>query len=159
MPNSEVINSLPQNKSTQGQYGIIAALDGSSVWKFLVMPTEISFERQASYGSSSTLRVVPEQQWVRTEGWTMSISNLPLSTYWEKKNLTPYVEAIASCQESSKNSAPPVLMFKWGSRLFSPCVMTRFSRTEKLWFPSGDLAEASISFTLLQVPLAQVVNV
>lgn len=159
MPNSQVIQSLPQIKAVQGgQYGILATLDGTSAWKFLVMPTKISFERQASYVGANTLSATPEQQWSRTEGWAISISGLPLSTYWEKRDLNPYVEAIAKFQEA-KNSAPPALMFKFGSRVFSPYVLTRFSKVESLWFPSGQLAEASLSFTLIQVPLTQVTTV
>ena len=157
--NNSVLQTLPQAQRTQGQYAMLARLDGKSAWNFLVMPTEINWERAASYSASGAANAVtPYQQFNAVEGWTVSMS-FPLSGYWQEKSLTSYVDAIASLQKPDTGKlAPPILAFRWGQRSFSPCILTRFSKQESLWFSSGDLAECKVSIALVEVPENQIIS-
>lgn len=149
--NSNVLRSLPQTKQVKGEYATIARLDGKATWQFLTMPNEISWDRGANYSAVATPKF-PSNQYTRTDPWTLSISNLPLSTYWEEKSLTDYVAQLSALQIPDREKlSPPVLLWKWGQRLLSPCVMTRFSRTEDAWNGDGELLSCKISFSLLQV--------
>ncbi|MBW4636345.1 MAG: hypothetical protein KME30_32050 [Iphinoe sp. HA4291-MV1] len=160
MVNQSVLVTLPQAQNLQGTFSVISRLDAKAAWSFLVQPVEISYERNSNYSFSNSIGTLPSLQYGNTEGWTCTINNLPLSTFWQGRSLSSYIDALASLQHpDADNFSPPVLAFIWGQRRFSPCVMTRFSKTEKLWFPSGDLAECAISFTLIEVPEGQVVSV
>ncbi len=160
MVNQSVLVTLPQAQNSQGTFSVISRLDGKAAWSFLAQPTEILYERNSNYSTSNSVGTLPSLPYGNTDGWTCSIANLPLNTFWQGRSLSSYIDSLAAFGLPDANSfSPPVLAFIWGQRRFSPCVMTRFSKTEKLWFPNGDLAECAISFTLVEVPEDQVVNV
>lgn len=152
--NQSVINSLPQsNSNTTGEYSILARLDGKKGWRFLVQPTEITFEQSANYATSNNVSALSSVQFAGLDGWRLNISNLPLSTLWQQKRLTQYVDELARLMTIEEGKfSPPVLALKWGQRVWQPCVMTNFNKVEKFWFKDGELAECSVSFGLLQVP-------
>ncbi|NEP08994.1 MAG: hypothetical protein F6K14_01830 [Symploca sp. SIO2C1] len=161
----KVIKSLPSNRSKRkGKTATLARLDGKEEWRFMLMPVEISRSRDADYSPSNTMGNLPEQQWQRTRGWTVKINNLPVDGLYWNKSITEYVNAIASYQvpksgkrEKEQEPSPPVLLLQWGKRIIlSPCIMTSFRCIEKNWFPDGDLATASLSFTLMEIPISQI---
>ncbi|MBW4635032.1 MAG: hypothetical protein KME30_24965 [Iphinoe sp. HA4291-MV1] len=159
MVNSKVLTKLPQAIIGQGQYAMLARLDGVAVFEFITMPIELPWERALNYTASGAAGViVPRQQFGSVEGWTLQIS-VPMSGRHEKKSLLSYVDSLAKLQIPDEDAvAPPILAFRWGTRSFSPCIMTRFSKTEKGWYPNGDLAECTVGFSLLEVPVSQVVG-
>ena len=160
MSNTLVLSTLPQVPRSGGQYAILARLDGLGAWRFLTMPTEINFERSSVYSASGAAGAIPSQQWSRTEGWSMSIQGLPLSGLQQQRSLTAYIKALSALQDPDPGMyAPPVLAFRWGQRIHSPCTLTRFSSRESFWFPNGEVAQASVSFTLIEVPQSQVVTI
>lgn len=157
--NNSVLQTLPQVENTGAKFALLTRLDGKSAWNFLVMPTEIIWERSASYSASGAVNsVTPYQQYNTTEGWNISMG-FPLSGYTQQKSLTSYVENLANLQlPDTDKLAPPVLAFRWGQRSLAPCILTRLTKTETLWFPSGDLAACKIQISLVQVPLSQLVS-
>lgn len=158
--NQSVINTLPQsNANATGGFSTLVRLDGKAGWKFLVQPTEISYEQSANYSSSNNVSALSSIQFAGLDGWRLNISNLPLSSLWQQKRLTQYVDELARLMaiEDGKFS-PPVLALKWGQRLWQPCVMTNFSKVEKFWFKDGELAECTVSFGLLQVPTSLLIQ-
>lgn len=160
MANTLVLSTLPQVPRSGGQFAVLGRLDGLGAWRFLTMPLEIVFDRNSAYSPSGAAGSVPSQQWNRTEGWSMSIQNLPLSGLHDQRSLTAYIQALAALQNPDPDMyAPPVLAFRWGQRVYSPCVLTRFTSRENFWFPNGEVAQANIGFTLIEVPKNQVVTI
>ncbi|MBW4633563.1 MAG: hypothetical protein KME30_17190 [Iphinoe sp. HA4291-MV1] len=156
--NPSVINKLPQTTSFKGSYALLARLDGQSVWEFLTMPTEISYTKANNYTSANTPFSPPYLQYSGSDNWVMSINNLPLSTLWQNRNLLPYIEQFQQLAEPDTNAySPPALAFRWNQRTFSPCLLGNITRNETMWFPTGELAEAKLSFTLTQIPDDQLI--
>lgn len=160
MPNIRVIRKLPQANRNKGNFGKIYRLDGESVWEFLYMPLELSFQKNTNYTSSGAVGYMQHLQFTNVENEVMSINNLPLNTLWEGKRLTEYVEELKKLGEpDTKALSPPVLGFSWNNRRFDPCVLQNFSIVEKAWFTSGDLAACEISLTLTKIPNSQIVQI
>lgn len=149
--NPIVLQKLPQVTRSQGIYATIARLDGKAAWEFLTMPLEISWEGSANYSPANT-PASPSYQYTKTDTWTLSISGLALSTIQSDRSLTDYVNQLANLRlPDAGKLTPPVLMWKWGQRLLSPCVLTRFTKLEDSWNNNGELMGCKISFSLLQV--------
>lgn len=158
--NKNVIIKLPSVADTGGVYAVLARLDGKQLFTFLAMPTQIMYERNSNY-SSSNIRELnnPIIQFSGLDSHNMTINNLSLSTFVEKKSLHDYIDSLQKLSEPGVGEfVPPVLMFKWGNRLFSPCVITRFSKTETFWFRNGDLASATVSLSLMKVNETQIIK-
>lgn len=156
--NPEILKILPQAIASKGQYCTLARLDGLAAWKFLVQPTDIPSDRSYNYSESNTVGSIPNMQPNRLDAWQVSIS-VPLSGLQQKKSLQSYIDAIASLLEPDKaKDSPPVLALVWGQRqIIAPCVMTKFSKKETLWYPNGEIAECAIGFSLTEVPISQVI--
>lgn len=159
MSNQLVLQSLPQAPTTKGIYALLARLDGKAVWEFLTMPNEILFDEGSSYASANAPGASPFLQFSGVSNEIMTIQNLPLSTIWEKKSLDAYIKALSSLAKPDPVTySPPALAFRWGQKLFSPCLMGRFSRTETFWTPDGKLTEAKVSFSLTKIDESQLIS-
>lgn len=160
MPNLNIIRKLPQANRNLGGFAKIYRLDGKSVWEFLYMPTEISYQKRANYSASGAPGFTQHLQFVNTDNETLNINNLPINTVWQDKKLQEYVKELGDLTEADPIAlSPPVLGFSWNARRFIPCVLEDFSVTEKSWFPSGDLSACTISFTLKKIPQNQIVQI
>jgi hypothetical protein len=172
--NPEVIKTLPTIQRVKATYAGISRLDGKGSWKFLLQPTEINYETAANYATANSPATEMQfVQWRNNENLTLSINNLPISgrsiispankndepARRQARLIEKYIDELAAfLKPVEKGKAPPVLAFVWGARSHSPCVMTRFQRTEQDWYPDGSLAGCLISFTLLRVPLDQLIQ-
>lgn len=156
--NRDLIAQLPQSDRKKAAYATLAPLTGKGAWQFLVIPAEMKFKRESDYSSDNTVGGVNTLQWSTTNDWELTITNMPLSGLLQNKKLDAYVDAIASFLVPQQKSPPLILALAWGAKVFSPCVMSAFSRTEKLWYPDGSLAECLISFTLNKVSESQIVR-
>lgn len=158
--NPEVLKELPQVDRPRATYANISRLDGKGTWKFLLMPTEITYDSSANYTPSNSVGISsPTLQWTTTDNISLSIGNLPISGRSQRRVITKYVnDLMALIQPIAKGKPPAVLSFVWGQTSHSPCVMTRFSKVERSWYPNGDLAECSVSFTLVKVPTELLVD-
>lgn len=158
MANSSVLAALPQVQNQQGIFSVLSRLDGKVAWSFLMQPTEMTYERNSNYAGSNAIGTIASLSYGNTDGWTCSINNLNLSSLAQRRSLLNYVNSLAALGVPDADAfAPPILALIWGQRRFSPCVLTRFSKVEKLWYPNGDLAECAVSFTLLEAPEDQIV--
>ncbi len=158
--NQRILNQLPQAGRDKGEYARISRLDGRASWEFLLLPAEITFERNATYSKSGAVGAFQNYQFASIDTWSLGISNLPLNTIYERKDLEGYINQLANLAVPDTQAlAPPILVWRWNNRVLSPCVLVNFSKVEKLWFPDGSLAQANISFSLQQVPVNQIAQV
>ena len=157
--NETVISLLPQAPRVSASYATIARLDGRVSWRFLVMPLEIGFNRPINYSPSGVPGRIQRLAFGGLGNWVMSVNSLPLSTRYQERSLSPYINSIANLAEPDKAAkSPPILLFRWAEKLFSPCLLSDFSYVETWWHSDGSTAEAKISFSLTQIPASQVVS-
>lgn len=155
-----ILNSLPDatretktakaylfdyNQTAQGQY----------LWGFLYNPSSLEFSRSAKYSESQTLSSrASDLQYGYSSGKTLSISEIVLDSWLQGKTIQPLldgIEKLLECDINKKQYSPPILAFVFGSRRFSPCVLSNVKWVETGWL-GGAPARATMSLTLLEVP-------
>lgn len=158
--NATALNKLP--KATRQSKGIEAVLleydiSGAApkpLWIFLVNPQSLKFSKSARYNEIFPLASKQsELQYSSTEGQTLSIADLTLTTWYEGKSLKPVLEGITKLLEADINNkkySPPVLKFQMGSRTFAPCVLTKIDWQETAWL-GGEPATVKLSLELKEI--------
>lgn len=125
------------------------------LWLFLVNPATLDYQDSADYSEVSPLASrVKVRQYTASSGARLTISDLLFSTYCLGKSLKPLTEGIQAllrAKTEENKFAPPVLMFRWGSKRFGPCVLTDVKWTESAWL-GGEAARLKMSLTLEEVP-------
>ncbi len=125
------------------------------LWLFLVNPATLDYQDSAEYSEVSPLASrVKVKQYNASSGAELTISDLLFSTYCLGKSLKPLTEgiqALLKAKTEENKFAPPVLMFRWGTKRFGPCVLTDVKWTESAWL-GGEAARLKMSLTLEEIP-------
>jgi hypothetical protein len=145
--NITLLQTLPRKDSSIAKYATISKLDGTSAWRFLLMPRELNFKRNINYQSTSTSTNIPILQFASLEGWNLT-ATIPL--YSREYDITEHALSISKLMEPDPIT-PPILTWRWGNRLLSPCIMTQCDRTEFDWFPDGRLRGCNLAIGLAEV--------
>lgn len=128
---------------------------GQYLWAFLTNPQTLEFERSAKYSEAQTLSSKKSDwQYSYTTGRSLTINDIILDSWCKGKTIQPLldgVEALLECDVSKKQYSKRILSFVFGSRRFSPCVLTNVKWTETGWL-GGAAARATMSLTLQEVP-------
>lgn len=131
------------------------ASNSSFVWKFLINPASLKYSRSAQYSDTQTLAAkVQDLQYFLTSGETLEISNVLFDSWNDGKSLQPLIDGLNRLLEAKVEEgkfAPPILSLIWGSKRFSPCVLTQISWDEAAWL-GGDPASLQLSLTLKKLP-------
>lgn len=125
------------------------------LWRFLVNPASLDYQESAEYNEVAPLASkVKVKQYSGASGAKLTISDLLFSTYCYGKSLKPLTEGITAllkARTEENKFAPPVLMFRWGSKRFGPCVLSDAKWTESAWL-GGEAARIKMSLSLEEVP-------
>jgi hypothetical protein len=125
------------------------------VFEFLINPEAKRFSRKANYSPAITASTsTPAQNYLYTEGRTLTLNSLLMDTYLYKKSLRSAIESLESllvADTQNKQWHPKVVYFVWGTEKFGPCVLTDLSWEESSWL-GGEPAIIRLDMTLLQVP-------
>lgn len=125
------------------------------LWLFLVNPATLDYQDTAEYNEVSPLASkVKVKQYTGSSGAKLTISDLLFSVYCLGKSLKPLTEgiqALLKAKTEENKFAPPVLMFRWGTKRFGPCVLTDVRWSESAWL-GGEAARVKMSLTLEEVP-------
>lgn len=128
---------------------------GEPVFTFLANPEKLDWSRKANYSpSGAALTSVQSLQYYNTEGRSLSIKDLLLETWYQRRSIRPLLEQLqALLVPDPKNQQlhPKVLSFVWGGSRFGPCVLTDISWQETAWL-NGEPASARLDMTLIEIP-------
>lgn len=157
--NQDAISKLPSApKGWVEAYLIEYSTDLSveeRLWTFFYNPQMLRFSGDAKYNETGTFAAREQnQQFGYSSGLTLEVPRLYLDSYCLGKSLRPLLEGLDELRKADVKKSkfnPPILSFIWGSRRFSPCVLTRISWDESAWL-SGEPARVQMSLTFLQVP-------
>ncbi len=152
--NTNILKTLPRDKSTSASYATIARLDGKAAWEFLLLPSEIQWSKAASYQSANTGGSIPLLQYASSSGWSVSMS-FPVMTGGDSI-ITEYVDKLAALL-LPENGAPPPLYWQWSQRRLSPCVLVKFDKKENLWTKDGQLLSCQLDIVLVEVNEKQLI--
>lgn len=124
------------------------------LWVFLVNPSSLKFSKAAKYTEIFPLASKQsEVQYQSSEGFTLSISDMKLTTWYCGKSLRPLLEGLQTLIEAdikNKKYAPPILKFQMGAREFAPCVLTKIEWEETAWL-GGEPATIKLGIELKEV--------
>jgi hypothetical protein len=157
--NQSAIANLPAASKSQAEAVLMEySIDPTTekkLWTFLYNPSVLRFSGDAKYSESGTFAArEQDMQYGNSTGLTLEIPNLYLDSYCLGKSLKPLLEGIDELRKADiKQSrfSPPILSFVFGSRRFSPCVLTRVGWDEVNWL-GGEPARAQMNLTLQQIP-------
>lgn len=130
---------------------------GSAIvpWVFLVNPEKISSPFGAKYAEAAPLASrYPSVQFQNSASRTYSLSGVKLRGWMAGVSLEKALRALQALTEADPQSgrfAPPVLSFVMGRRTLSPVVLSEVSVEELAW-RGGEVADADLGMTLLQLP-------
>lgn len=159
--NPTAYSKLPSASSSGGNVEAVLLeydIEGKKekpLWLFLVNPATLDYQDSAEYNEVSPLASkVKVRQYSGSSGARLTISDLLLSTYCLGKSLKPLTEgiqALLKAKPEENKFSPPVLLFRWGTKRFGPCVLTDVKWTESAWL-GGEAARIKMSLTLEEVP-------
>ncbi|NEO43204.1 MAG: hypothetical protein F6K55_03400 [Moorea sp. SIO4A3] len=160
MSNRKVLTNLPRVTSSAPAWAKLSRIDNLESWVFLYMPDQIQERTTFSYRDSGGMGYIPNQILDRGSK-ELTINNLTISTKYERRSLQDYARSLENLGKPIPQLySPPVLILTWGDRvLFKYCVLTSVQVTQQDWFSNGDLATATLSFSLKEVPKDQVVKI
>lgn len=160
MYNSSVWSGLPvASKESKGIEAVLLEYDISGntpkpLWVFLVNPQSLKFSKAAKYTEIYPLAAKQsELQYQASEGFSLSINNLSMTSWYWGKSLRPLLEGLQKLIEAdikNKKFAPPILKFQMGSREFGPCVLTKIEWEESAWL-GGEPAALTLSIELKEI--------
>ncbi|BAZ39403.1 hypothetical protein NIES4101_53560 [Calothrix sp. NIES-4101] len=160
MYNTTVYSALPTaTREGKGIEAVLLEYDISGnapkpLWVFLVNPSSLRFSKSAKYTDIYPLAAKQsEVQYQASEGQTLSISNLKMTTWYYGKSLRPLLEGLQKLIEAdikNKKYAPPILKFQMGSREFAPCVLSKIEWEETAWL-GGEPATITLGIELKEV--------
>jgi hypothetical protein len=129
---------------------------GSSVFEFLYNPESVSISTPINYQETTIpYTVSPQMSYVSGGAQTLTISDIYLDTYFEKKSLQPLLDRLTKLREPSRKRglifSPPTLFFKWGEYRSFPCVLTQLDYviTNRI---NGYPVRAKLNLTFREVP-------
>jgi hypothetical protein len=152
--NVNVLNSLPAAAKVAGIPARLVLPDLSFI-SFLYNPEAKKYSREAQYAEAVTGGTgISDQNYIRTSGRTLELSDLLLDSFAAGKSLRQLLEGLEKLILPQAISLPPqTVRFVWGSESFGPAVITSISWEETAWL-SGEPAQARLNLTLLQIPEA-----
>jgi hypothetical protein len=161
MYNQAVLQSLPKAQKSVARFPAMLLeydIDGKKdkpLWVFLVNPKSLEFSESAEYSKLQPASSnVPHKSYIGASGLTLRITDVVFDTWCLGKSLRPLIDGLRSllkCSPQSNEYSPKVLMFRWGSKRFAPCVLTDISwKEEKLL--SGEVAKIRLNLTLEEIP-------
>jgi hypothetical protein len=121
-------------------------------FEFQYNPPTIKTSRSAKLAAADVGGTgVQRQQWVNSDGGTMTLSDLLLDGYNLGKSVAPAIEQLNQLLEASAADPAdsPDVTFVWGERTFGPAKLSDLSIDESL-FLAGKAAQASVSITLVR---------
>ena len=149
--NRKAFNGLPTvNPSFERPtYGMLSRIDGKQRFELLLMPKELTVERSGEFPVTSN-GINPFVTWSGEQPEIMSFT-VPIAGYPDK-DVTAYSDKLMDLRKPDpQKKTPPLLIWRWGQRTFTPCIMPSCSRREFDWYPSGKLKSCEVSITLLKV--------
>jgi hypothetical protein len=159
--NPTALATLPDASSSGGRIEAVLLeydIEGKkekALWHFLVNPATLKYSDSADYNEVSPLASkVKVKQYSSSSGLKLKISDLLFSVYCLGKSLRPLTEgidALLKAKTEENQFAPPVLMFRWGSKRFAPCVLIDVEWDESAWL-GGEAARVKMSLTLEEIP-------
>jgi hypothetical protein len=165
MWNQNVMDGLPGGEHTHGtqvecfllEYASAANAQTARLWNFLYNPTQITWERRATYAEGATYATkTPIQQYQYTSGRSLRLPGVLLDAWWLGKTVQPLVDGLSALMEaklSEQTYNPPVLSLVMAQRVvLAPCVLTSLSVTEVGWLAGGQSARVQVDIELLEVP-------
>jgi hypothetical protein len=130
---------------------------GSTItpWVFLVNPESISSPFGAKYTEAAPLASrYPSVQFQHSASRSYSLSGVKLRGWLAGVSLEGAIKALQALTEADPVNgrfAPPALSFVMGRRTLSPVVLSEVNVDEIAW-RGGEVADADLSMTLLQLP-------
>lgn len=127
-------NTIQNNPKTTKRIVNQKLNDGVPLFEFLYNPESISISTPINYQETSIpYTKTPQVNYVSGGAQTLTISDIYLDSYEDKKSLQPILDKLTSLREPTKQNglmlSPPVLYFKWGEYSSFPCVLTQLDYT------------------------------
>lgn len=159
--NSAAIANLPTAQKNWVEaflieYSVEETVEEKRLWQFQYNPSVLRFSGESKWNAVETFAArEADQQFGSSTGLTLEIPNIYLDTFCLGKSLKPLLDGLdelrkADIRQSKFN--PTILSFVFGSRRFSPCVLTRLNWDEVAWL-GGEPARVQLSMTLQQLPI------
>lgn len=122
-------------------------------WEFLINPRSLRYTDSATYTPISPhASRVAHHHYSSASGATLTIPDLVFSTFCYGKSFRSLIEGareLMRCKALNNDFAPPLLLFKFGSLRFGPCLLSSLDWEDSAWL-GGDEARTRLSLTLIE---------
>jgi hypothetical protein len=127
-------NKIQNNPKTTKRIVNQKLNEGVPLFEFLYNPESVSISTPINYQETAIpYTTTPQVNFVSGGAQTLTISDIYLDSYEDKKSLQPILDKLTSLREPTKQNglllSPPVLYFKWGEYSSFPCVLTQIDYT------------------------------
>jgi hypothetical protein len=130
--------------------------DGSPLVEFLYNPESISISMPVNYADVGIpYTETPQVFYVNGGSQTLTISDIYLDTWDDKKSLQPILDRLTDLRKPIKQNgvmrSPEILYFKWGQYSSFPCVLTQldYNITHRI---NGYPVRAKLNLVFKEVP-------